>query len=575
MADLDMKRSIRQAFEHATPDVLPSVLDACNKQKGTVIMMTENKKKRNWIPRIAGLAAAFALVLGLGFGWNFYQTNYVAATTVSLDVNPSISITVNQKERVLDVKALNEDGKAILEGMDFEGSDIDVTVNAIIGSMLRKGYLNDAANSILVSVDCKDTAQGAALQEKLAKEVNALLQTEVFSGAVISQTVEPDDTLESLAEKHGISVGKARLIQRIVAQNTRYAFEDLAPLSINELNLLTESGSLHLDSVTSTGSASDKSYIGADAAKKTALDHAGVAEADIMDYEIDMDLEKGVMVYEIEFDTAEYDYEYDINATTGAVVWSEKEADRNNESRPSVNPGTSVTPTDPTIIGRDAAKKAAADHAGVPADSVTAFECELDRDHGRSIYEIEFISGDYEYDYDIDATTGAVIKHEKQLRDGAPQTNTSPAIISKEDAKAAAIAHAGVTADSLKDYECELDKDNSAYVYEIDFQSGAYEYEYKINAATGAEIRFHKERDDDYVDSSASAAYISKEEAKAAALTHAGLSADAIRDLEIELDTEKGTAVYEVDFESAGIEYSYKIDAVSGAVLRSEKDTDN
>ena len=48
MTEKEMERSIRQAFEHATPDVLGSVLDACDKQKGTVIIMKENKK-RNWI----------------------------------------------------------------------------------------------------------------------------------------------------------------------------------------------------------------------------------------------------------------------------------------------------------------------------------------------------------------------------------------------------------------------------------------------------------------------------------------------------------------------------------------------
>lgn len=506
MTDRKMEHSIRQAFEHATPDVLPSVLDVCDKQKGTVIIMTNNNKKRSRVPRIAGLAAALALVLGAGFGWNFYQTNYVAATTVSLDVNPSVEISVNHKERVLDVTALNEDGRSILSGMDFEGSDIDVAINAIIGSMVRKGYLTEMSNSILVSVDSKDPDKGAALQEELTREVNALLQTEAFSGAVISQVVDPDDKLESLAKQHSISIGKAKLIQRITAQNSRYTFEDLAGLSINELNLLTESGTLHLDAVTSTGSASDKRYIGTAAAKKAALDHAAVAEADIFDFEIDMDLEKGLMVYEIEFETTTFEYEYDINAATGEVVWHEKEANQKKNDQPVIAPDTtpsvppSVTPSDPVLIDREAARTAAVSHAGVAADSVTAFECKLDRDHGREIYEIEFLSGDYEYDYDIDAVTGAVIKHEKEPRDdpkaAAGTEIAAPTLLSKEDVKAAVLIHAGVTADELSDYDCELDRDNNTYIYEIDFQCGAYEYEYEINAATGDILRFHRELDD-------------------------------------------------------------------------------
>lgn len=501
MTEKEMERSIRQAFEHATPDVLGSVLDACDKQKGTVIMMKENKRKYNWIPKVVGIAAALALVLGAGFGWNTYQANYAVVSTVSLDVNPSIEITVNQKERVLDVTALNEDGKKILDDMDFKGSDIDVTVNAIIGSMLRHGYISELSNSILVSVDSKDSASAAALQEKLANEVNALLQTETFSGAVISQTVSRDDELETLASQHNISVGKAKLIQRIITQNTRYAFEDLVGLSINELNLLTESGNLHLDTVTSTGTASDKRYIGIDAAKQAALTHAVVAETDIYGFEIDMDLENGVMVYEIEFETTEYEYEYDINALDGSVVWQEKEVKRDDDGKPAVTPtpGTPDVPDITTLIGKDAAKVAAINHAGVTADSLSAFECELDRDHGTYIYEIEFKSGGYEYDYDINAETGTVMKFQKELdddRDDDAPVSDSNSYISKDAAKATALTHAGVTADAIRDYGCELDTDNGKARYEIEFESAGVDYEYEIDANTGAVLKSEKEQDD-------------------------------------------------------------------------------
>lgn len=510
MTEKEMERSIRQAFEHATPDVLGSVLDACDKQKGTVIIMKENKRKNNWIPKIAGLAAALLLVVGAGFGWNAYQVNYAVASTVSLDVNPSIEITVNQKERVLDVTALNEDGKKIVADMDFKGSDIDVTVNALIGSMVRNGYISDLSNSILVSVDSKDAAGGEALQKKLTNEVTSLLQTQTFDGAVISQTVERNDALDALAEKHGISTGKAQLIQRIVAQNSRYTFEDLVNLTINELNLLTESGSLHLDAVTSSGTASEKKYIGSEAAKQSALTHAGVTEADIRGFEIDMDLEKGVMVYEVEFDTAEFEFEYDINATDGSVVWNEKEAISTN--RPNTTPEPepvdppaattpSVTPSGSELISKDAAKAAAIAHAGVSADSVTGFECELDRDHGAYIYEIEFRSGSYEYDYDINAETGAVIKFQKDLDDDAKPADKTPATstttyIGKDAAKSAALKHAGLDASAIRDYSCELDVDYGKARYEIEFEANGVEYEYEIDALSGNVIKAEKERDD-------------------------------------------------------------------------------
>lgn len=498
MTEKEMERSIRQAFEHATPSVFGSVLDACDKQKGTVIIMKENKRKNNWIPKIAGLAAALLLVAGAGFGWNTYQANYAVASTVSLDVNPSIEITVNRKERVLEVTALNEDGRNIVAGMNFKGSDIDVTVNALIGSMVRNGYISDLSNSILVSVDSKDATGAKTLQKKLTDEVTSLLQTQAFNGAVISQTIDPDDALETLAKKHNISTGKARLIQRIVAQNSRYTFEELVDLTINELNLLTESGRLHLDTVSSSGTASEKKYIGSEAAKQAALTHAGVAEAEIRNFEVDIDLEKGIIVYEIEFETADYEFEYDINALDGTVVWQEKEPKRNISGKPVVPDAPTIS--NPTFIGKDAAKTAALKHAGIDANAVTEFECELDREHGVYVYEIEFKAGAYEYDYDINAETGLVIKFQKHLDDDskvADNTHTAnTAYIGKDAAKTAALKHAGLSADAIRDYSCELDTDYGKARYEIEFEVNGTEYEYEIDALTGSVLKSKLERDD-------------------------------------------------------------------------------
>lgn len=130
---------------------------------------------------------------------------------MSLDVNPSVEIQVNRKDQVLEVTPLNEDGKRVIGDMDFSGSDLDVTVNALIGSMLQNGYLSELANSILISVDNDDAQRGAELQEQLTQEVNNLLQTNSFSGAVLSQTVSDDNALRAQAEQYGITLGKAQL----------------------------------------------------------------------------------------------------------------------------------------------------------------------------------------------------------------------------------------------------------------------------------------------------------------------------------------------------------------------------
>ena len=68
--------------------------------------------------------------------------------------------------------------------------------------------------------------------------------------------------------------------------------------------------------------------------------------------------------------------------------------------------------------------------------------------------------------------------------------------------------------------------------------------------------------------------YIPPEKAKSIALQDAGLQEAEVRDLEVELDREGGNVHYDVDFEKDSYDYDYEIDAVSGKILRSEKEKD-
>ena len=68
------------------------------------------------------------------------------------------------------------------------------------------------------------------------------------------------------------------------------------------------------------------------------------------------------------------------------------------------------------IITREEANKIALSHAGVSADKAERFESKLEWDDRRQVYEIEFDSSGYEYDYEIDAKTGEIIKFDKELK---------------------------------------------------------------------------------------------------------------------------------------------------------------
>ena len=505
MTDRELNEKLRQAYEHATPDVLDAVLSDCNEQKGRVVSMTTEKKKNAWLRPLIAAAACLCLLLGGGFGLKSYRVNHMVDATVSLDVNPSVELQVNQKERVLNVKALNEDGRIIVGDMDFSGSSLDVAVNALIGSMLQNGYLNELANSILISVDNDDPVRGADLQARLSAEVDRLLQTDSFSASVLSQTVVRSSELQQMAEQYGITLGKAQLIQDILSRSTLHTFDELAPLSIHELNLLLGKETAAATQVTVVGTASEKGYIGEAKAKTVALERAGVTESELLLYKIGMDTHNGTMVYDVEFTTDSYEFDCDVNAKTGEIVKFEKEysgvAPAVSAKPDTAQPNTNQTAGEITV---EEAKTIALSHAGLTADAVTFVKAKQDYDDGRLVYEIEFVTtsgnGYLEYDYDIATADGSIVSFDYDIEGYAAPVTTQPGAtqtagsITVEDAKTVALNHAGLTADSVTFVKAKQDYDDGRLVYEIEFVTtsgnGYLEYDYEIDAATGSILSY-------------------------------------------------------------------------------------
>ena len=64
------------------------------------------------------------------------------------------------------------------------------------------------------------------------------------------------------------------------------------------------------------------------------------------------------------------------------------------------------------MITEEEAKQTAMSHAGFSADQITFTKSKLDVEDGVTVYEVEFKANGSEYEYEIDATTGNVIKSE-------------------------------------------------------------------------------------------------------------------------------------------------------------------
>ena len=399
-----IEAKLKSALQKATPDILDDILEGCDREKGQVISMEKRKNKK--LSRILSIAAVFVLLIAGVFLYKNF-TGSDAAALVSIDVNPSIELEVDADERIIIARALNDDGKKVLSGMKLEGTDLNTGVNAIVGSMRKNGYIDELRNSVLVSVSGDGSIDTAALEAKLMQEVSSALDG---AGAVVAQNLDDiDDDTRKLAERYGISVGKAAFIEKIIELNPTLKVEELAPLSINELCLLANGkeigGTLY------SGSTSDKAYIGAERAKSIALSHASLAETAVFDLDCELDYEYGRMVYEVDFDANGAEYEYEIDAKSGDILLFEIE--RNGAKQQ----GGSMTQESAGYIGDEKAKSIALSNAGLTAASVTGLISELDSDDGAAVYEVEFIYGGYEYEYKIDAKSGAIIESDKEIAD--------------------------------------------------------------------------------------------------------------------------------------------------------------
>ena len=403
MTNEKMEQRLAAAVEKTAPNDANGVLSRCEERKGTVIPMTTKKTtKRRWTSLIAACLAGMLL----GGGGLFYQRANAVASVVSLDVNPSIELKVNRSEKVLACTPLNEDAKAILadmgNGADLKGAKLDVAVNAIVGSLVRNGYLNSISSAIMISVEDKDTARADKLQRELTSTVDGVLQTSESRASVLTQTLTQDAGLTQQARENSISTGKAALVNRVLAINPSLKFDALAKLSVEELKDLAEAGAPAMP-------------IGKDAAAYAAEQYAGTTALDSVTAEVDSELDESPAHYEVELHTAWGEFEYLVDAYTGKVFSGQKDllaavSTPNATTKP-------TAPSDGADIGHAKAKSIALNHAGLSENQAYDMDIELDDEDGTLVYEVEFKSGGMEYSYEINAATGAILKHEAEIDD--------------------------------------------------------------------------------------------------------------------------------------------------------------
>lgn len=122
-------------------------------------------------------------------------------------------------------------------------------------------------------------------------------------------------------------------------------------------------------------------------------------------------------------------------------------------------------------------------------------DIELKRKYTGGIYEVEVQSKGFEFDLIIDATSGKILKKEKDDLDNLDDDDViafNKKFITPAAAEKIALKKANGTV-----VKVALENENNRVIYEIEVENGAYEYEFDIDALSGKILKFEKDEMDD------------------------------------------------------------------------------
>lgn len=374
------------------------------------------------------------------------------------------------------------------------------------------------------------TATIALLALVLTLQVRQMLSGGTAAeGQSLAQEAAGPEALQATETLNGPAANvpgyKAAMIKDVQALNPALDFSSLAALGVEELDQLLAAGAPGLP-------------IGTSLAAHLAEEYAGTLEVDAITWEVDSELDETPAHYEVELRHVTLgDFEYKIDAYTGEVLegtpdilrstyvpvsGGETQSDSSTSVAPSQTGTQPAAPENDTHVpqasapaaqqsassgelssqtGEEAAKAAAFAHAGIRGTDADQIRCKLDWEDGVRVYEIEFRAGGIEYDYEIEAATGTVLKSGQKWGGGASGASRLPsggqsALIGESAAQSAALAHAGVPLENVGYIKGEIDEDDGIRIYEIEFVVNGIEYEYEIDAHTGTVLKAEQEQAD-------------------------------------------------------------------------------
>lgn len=154
---------------------------------------------------------------------------------VTLDINPSIELVIDENDKVVDTVTLNEDADIAYSDVNLIGKTIEDATESIVDTAIDLGYITEISdtNAVNVTSYAEDDTRRENLNKKIVSNLNNHFEVRKFYILLIENGL--DEELKTKAESYDIAYGKMLLISRAMQLDTTLVESDLVNLSVKEI----------------------------------------------------------------------------------------------------------------------------------------------------------------------------------------------------------------------------------------------------------------------------------------------------------------------------------------------------
>lgn len=397
----EIKTRLRDEMADLAPDRLEDLLAACDAQPQESVPQPAPAYRRPvWKPLAA--AAVFVLLIGGIFG---YRALDRSVCTVIVDINPSVTLTVNRLGRVKAMDTGNADAAALLADIDLAGVRTQDALDTLTDALTDADYLTDADNTLLVTVEGASAARAQKLGKAVYDAAQASAQQRQFSAAVLCQQAADSDQTRTDADAWQVSPGKAALAETIALQTQLDTAQALSTLPVQDLLVLAETYEVTFDTAQLYGTVSRDGYRSEDDVRAIA---GGDAAVDPSACTQELTQYGGQLAYRVRFAAAGGEYCYTIAARTGEIL------DVQRPEQPAQTPDTPATPGKPDDSAAPAGSEISISEAlsrvlqelGISLPDIRDVNVQRVQVSGRDAYHITFTANGKPYSFYVDTHDG-------------------------------------------------------------------------------------------------------------------------------------------------------------------------